>query len=909
MVKRAWLWLRSNLLRRRLEREMREEMAEHLARSTQRLMARGLPYAAARRQAEREFGNVTYLQEDARYARGTIWLDALLADVRFALRHFARRPVVTLVMFVVLAVGMSLSTLLFSYVHSYAVQPPPGIAAQDDLVRIRGSLSAGVHGRGSRALSEAELDEYRALTEHFDAVAGWTYTTVALDAADDAERRALEARATFVTPNYFTVLGVQPVPGPGLPTDADADPARAAVAVIGHRAWEELFASDPAVIGSTLSVNGVRVTVVGVAPERFNGVGGYTRLHVWLPLEARHLVMTDPPDQLRAAARLRAGVSRDAATAAVDVIARRIAHTEAQRAGDAETARQVRAQERAADVVPLLSANGDPMFDRDVRLMSLAIGLLALLVLLVTCTNVSALLTGLAAARRQEIAIRLSLGAPRSRIIRQLLTESAVLSATAAAAALGIVWLVLRTVPALLTFVPLEFGVTWPATTFTFAVALGAGVLFGLSPALHATRLAIATVMRDSTGTLAATRARLQRSLVVAQIAFTQPLIVLLAAVLVLVFSQLRPQTAGQTADHLITVALRDAITGSSAVAPAERAELQAAMQRLLDRLRATPGIAAATVDWSALRTPLGAWAVTAEDRTGGLAPYAVKLISERAAPGAFAARGIPLLRGRDFTPADAGPAAAEGADVAIIVGADLARTLWPGVDPLGRRLQPASDTATASAALVVVGVVDDPQTAARESGGDWRIWLPPDSARASLTLLVRTAATAAPLLPTLRSIVQEEMPGMVARVRTVADIEEENLRRFRTITGVLMGAGVMALLLSALGLYAVVAFAVGERAREIAVRMAVGARVQQVIRKFVADGLLLSGIGLALGLPLSLLGLRFIMGLDHDVPPVGLLPVTLIAALGVLLVATVAVWIPARRAAAIDPAVTLRRE
>jgi hypothetical protein len=162
VLNRARLWLRSNVLRRRLEREMREEMAEHLARSTARLLARGLSAEQAMREATREFGNVTWLQEEARYARGTIWLDAVTADARFALRHFARKPGTTIVMFVVLAVGMSISTLLFSYVHSYAVRPPLGIAREEDLVRIRGSASAGAAGRGVRTFSE---DEFLELSE------------------------------------------------------------------------------------------------------------------------------------------------------------------------------------------------------------------------------------------------------------------------------------------------------------------------------------------------------------------------------------------------------------------------------------------------------------------------------------------------------------------------------------------------------------------------------------------------------------------------------------------------------------------------------------------------------------------------------------------------------------------------
>ncbi|HEX7239451.1 MAG TPA: ABC transporter permease, partial [Longimicrobiaceae bacterium] len=819
-------------------------------------------------------------------------VDALFADLRFALRQFARRPGTTLTMFVVLAVGMSISTLLFSFVHSYAVRPPPGIALRDDLVRIRGSRTDGAGGRYSRTFSEDEFLGYRGLTGRFGAVAGWVDETVPLDAGGDAERRGLEARATFVTENYFSVLGVRPVLGPGLPSVRSDDPATAAVAVLGHAAWDQLFGRSPDVIGSTLTVNGVRVTVVGVAPERFTGargLGGHSSFQLWMPLPARRLVVPEPPGAFRAAGRLRPGVGPGAATAAVRVVAARTAATD----------EEVRALDPSTDVVPLLAANGDPMFDQDVRLMSLSVGLLGLLVLLVACTNVSALLTGLATARRQEIAIRLSLGAARTRLIRQLLTESALLATAAGAAALGIVWTVLRAVTRLVPLLPFEMGITWPATAFTFGVALAVGILFGLSPALHATRLAVASALQDSGGAIAGARARLQRGLVVAQIAFTQPLVVLLAAVLLVVLGEYRPRSRNDFGDRLITLSLR--LPAGSGTGQ----QLRATTARLADRLRATPGVEAAVVDWGG-GAPLGAYVVHPGDRVAGALQSAIRLSGERAAEGHFRVMDIPLLRGREFAPGDAGSVESR-TEAPVIVGADLARRLWAGADPVGRRLRAAGDSVKGAGTLVVVGVVDDPLAETRRAGEDYRVYLPPDTGRVPASMLLRTAGAAQPLVPAVRSVLQEEAPGMVARVRTLAEIEEEERRNFRLATGGVSAAGVMALLLSAVGLYAVVAFSVGQRTREIAVRIAVGARARQIARSFVADGLRLSALGLAFGLPLSLIGLRTLTTTLDGVPPVALGPVTAIAALGVGVVATAAAWIPARRAASVDPAVTLR--
>lgn len=863
---------------------MREEVAEHLARSTARFEARGLAPDEARREALREFGNVPWLQEEARYARGTVWADALGADLRFALRHFARRPWTSAAMFVVLVIGMSLSTLLFTGMWSYAVEPPPGVAADDDLVRIRGSRLIGRDCCVTRTFSRDEFDGYRGLTDHFTEVAGWSGADVVLRVEGAAGERVLQARGVFVTPNYFSLLGLDAAFGRGL-AGAEERPSSQLITVISHLTWLHLFERDPGVIGSSVLVNGVPVTVVGVAPESFRGLPDPGLLQLWLPLSTLDVVVADAPGSLRAIARLRPGVSRSTATAAVQVIAARAA----------ESSDELRLLEPSAQVVPLLARNNYAGFEEETRYFSVAIGLLALLVLLIVCTNASTLLTGLATARRHEIAVRLSLGAARRRLIRQLLTESVLLAIIAGLAGLAVVWAVIRVMILMVTVLPFEVYVRWPAVLFTFAIGLSVGVLFGLAPALHATRLALAGVLQES---ITAKRARLQRALVVAQIALTQPLIVLLAALLLLVIGELQPRRSSDSPERVIATSVS---LPSSGAEPMQR--LDQSMRRVVERLKATPGIESAVLTGGGV-APLGSYSVHAEDRAQGTSFDAFQLTGDAVDPEYFAVMGLPLIHGRTFASADI---VSSRLDVPIIVGDDLAR-LWGSANPVGLRLVPASDTA-AMRTMVVVGVIDVAEPGRTNQVRDHRIYLPADPDRMASGLLIRTVGLAEPMMPAIRGLIQEEAPATVVSLLTFAQVEAADELRFRSLTGGLSVAGVVALLLSAIGLYAVVAFAVGQRTREIAIRIAVGGSRRQLVGHFIGDGLRLSAIGLVLGLPVSLLGLRVLTILLRFPWPIPLAPITAIATVGVILVATAAVWIPARAAAAVDPAVTLRRD
>ena len=510
-MSKLFLWIRANLLRGRHEREMRQEMNAHLERATQRLIARGIPEGDARVQAEREFGNVEYLKTEGREARGTLWLDALLADTRFALRQYARRRGTTFMMFTVLAFGMSVSTLLFTVLFVYAKQAPPGVEVEG-LVRIRGIQDSREYGRYARTFSEAEFKAQSQLPQFTDVIAQIDNAVSFVPAVDDVNG-ARQGTVTFVTDNFFRVLGITPVVGGGLAAAND----RSTIAVLTHVAWEKYFGKRSDIVGSTISINGIAVTITGVAPPTFNGVRGKPDMNVWepiawMPLAAKPLIAPSIEPRYIIIARLREGVSTAAARAAVSAVA-----------ANSMTPDEISTDARAdADVVPLLSLNLSPSFEEGLRYMAVFIGVIAGLVLLVTCTNVSALLTGLASARRHEIAVRLSLGASRGRVIRQLVTESAVLAVIAGCAALGVVTGAVKLTMAMLPYMSLPLVVSWPITTYTFAIALVVGVLFGLSPALHATRLALSHVLRDSGSAIASSRARLQRGLVAAQIAFTQ---------------------------------------------------------------------------------------------------------------------------------------------------------------------------------------------------------------------------------------------------------------------------------------------------------------------------------------------------------------------------------------------------
>jgi predicted permease len=880
------------LHRGRAETEMENELRFHLEMETEKNLREGMGPEEARRQAVLAFGGVERVKEEVRDAHGMRPLEDLAMDARFALRHFRRAPLSTAAMILVLMLGIGVNAALFAVLHSVTTLPAPGIPRDPALVRIRGVESTSLVGRVRREMPLSEVREYERHRELFDGVAGWAEGSVALDLGD-SDRGAVAATALYVTGNYFPLLRVPLALGAGLPASAEGDDASTVLAaVISHSLWDRYFGGSPDVLGRTLEVDGVPVTIVGVAPPRFGGVdrGRASEPVLWLPLAARPLVRGSRAPALRgdsaflyAVARLRPGVTAEQAMPTVRAIG--------SRAAPGAPFGSIRRTDPSAEVVPLLADNARPGFESQLAARTRVFGAATLLILLVTCTNVSGLLVGSAAARRHEIAVRLSLGAGRGRILRQLLTESVLLALAAGILALWVLWVVLGVIGT--HFPDLQLVLDARVTAFTSGFALLTGILFGLSPALHATRLAVGEVLKDSAASVSGRRSWLHRGIVVVQVALTQPLLVGLGAVLLLVGGELDARPSRAVYDRIAKLTFS---TWSGNASLAQRGE---EMNRLVERLAAVPGVLAAVADVEGYSpTEL---TVPRDDRVPGISyPERLRVRLEYTPRGYLGLMDVPLVRGRDFTPEEQRDENPE-----LIIGEDLARELWGPADPIGRHLRDAGDPATATE-WVVVGVAGE-RTARTTTMGEPRIFVPNRGTPG--TVLVRTMGPAAAMLPALRAVASAEAPGLpISSATTLAALEAGQRSSILRVSGAAAAGGLVALLLSAIGLYAVISFAVSRRRREIGIRMAMGARAGQVVGTFFASGLRLSLLGLTIGLPLSLLALR-VLAHRVELPQMHtpLLAGTIAAV--VVAVAALATWIPARRAAEVDPVVVLRRD
>lgn len=912
-IRRAWARLRAHFGGHHdADADLRAELEAHVEMETEANIRRGLPPDEARRQALASSGGLTQAMESVRATRGLPWLESLAADLRYALRHFRRTPLSTVTMVLVLSLGIGTNVVLFTVFNSIATAPAPGIARDASLVRIRGTMRLeGMAEPQARLLSWPEVQEYAVRTDLFAAVAAYADESGLLTTGD-ASAAPVPVRLMYATPNYLRLLGVRPALGTEPPAEANvARLTTSPAAMISHALWQQRLGGAPDVVGRTIRVNDIPVEIVGVAPPRFVGADGGGSLAMWVPLAAYPLLQrrssavfaSDDSVFLSAAARLNPGFSTAAVTPIVAGLAARAgrpgqgsATTLATRVSDSLASRVA----PSADVVPMLASNARVGGRSDLLVSAATSAGFALLVLLITCTNVSALMVGLAVARRREIGVRLSLGAPRARLIRQLLTESVLLALIAAAVGLVVTTFGIRFMGTALEGIPL--AVDWRVTLGTCAVAIGAGLLFGVSPALHATRVSVGEVLKNSAAALAATRSRLQRVLVVAQIALTQPLLVGLGVVVAALVTDMRGATPPGVAERVVEIELD---TWAGRVSNAERASR---MQAVVERVAAMPGVvAAAPMQMGTIGAPL---TVHTADRVPGVTYAPAMPANLVAAPrGYFDAVGVPVVRGRDFAGAEyddpyGDPTRAPSYDV-VIIASDLARRLWGDADPIGRRLTLA--LSAPSKPMVVVGVVDAVAAGPSEAGGQTRVFVPYASLYTGV--IARTAGPALPMLNTLRAVVAADAPQMpIVRVQTVAQREAEFRRDVLRASGAAAGGGLLALLLSAIGLYAVVSFVVGQRTREIGIRTALGAPRGRVVGMFFGRGMVLSAVGIVLGVPLSVVVTRVVAGVLHW--PVGSAPVVGVAIAGVVLVvAAVAVWVPARRASGVEAVVALRAE
>ena len=895
---RARKSLQAVVARRRLEREMREELDAHLTQATARFLARGMTESDARQAAHREFGHRGSIEQSGREARGTQWLTDLGEDLRHASRYFARTPLASITIVLTLALGIGFSSAGFSVLDGLLYRPAPGVPDDPELVKIRGRVNVRPY---RRKVSWEELTSYAAQTRTFSAVVGWTESNVVIDPRV-ADRGVMKGREIFVTPNFFRTLQTRMFVGRWFEQSRfDQLSPPELTAIVSHDFARELDGADAAaMIGRTITVNGTSVTVIGVTMPRFNGPiqSGEPR-SIWLPLSTRAMltgdrrIFSDPEVAVfEAAARLQPGVTVAEALPAVRLVAARASVTAATpdvpgerrsyRGGDAQATRLL-----TADVVRLrgmmMQMQGPYRNLPEVAIVAMV----ALLILLVCTTTVNSLLLGAATTRRYEIGVRLALGASRWRVVRLLLTEIAMLAV--AGGLLG-----MYAFGAMIQVVEVAqdgFDVTPNGTTMVFTVvyALLTATLCGLSPALHATRTALAEVLKESAVTMSS-RTRLQRAFVVAQIAIAQPLVVSLGAALAFLAQDFRTSPYAALRERLIVVRI-DTNSGNNSSQPTP-------IPRLIERLRALPGVTTVVPLDATSHLGVSRFAVAEGDSVIGVEIELLAIV-----PGFLDAVDSPIMLGRDFVAADS------LLEVPPIILSDtLARRLFPS-GAVGRRVRATTSPDARELELEIIGVARAGTGGAFQFDDETPIAFAPRRGARGGALLIRTQSQAEPLLPLIKSTVMLEAPSFpLSRLTTMALSDAERNDELKRIGAAGLGSGGIALLLAAIGLYAMLSVAVGQRRREIGVRIAIGARRAQVVGMFFMSGLRTALLGLLIGLPFSIIALRLVGSeLGMTVGTAVIVAIVIMSAL--VVVASFASWLPARRAATVDPSLVLRSE
>ena len=800
-----------------------------------------------------------------------------------------------------MALGIGANTAIFTLVNTVMLKPA-AIERPDRLVEVYTYDSDGATPATS---SYPDYLEVRDLPV-FEAAAAYQLTI--LNRSENGVTSVLFAESA--AGNYFSTLGVRPLIGRAF-APADDRAGAPPTTVLGHAYWQRQFGGDPGVLGRTLTLNGRPVTVIGVAPPAYKGgLVGFV-VDLWVPLNIDYDLHPDGRDRVQRGnrslftkARLAEGVSLAEAQAAIDVTAARLS------AAYPDSNRDRKMALFASNDVRL-----HPLIDKAIAPIAALLMAVPGLVLLIACANVANLLIARASGRAREIAVRLAVGASRTRLVRLLLAESLTLSALGGAAGLASAWWLLRLVqgwapPGLPLPIALDLSMDLRVFWFTVIISFATGIVFGLAPALQATRPDLVPALKDEgAGGLLRSYRRfgLRNALVVTQVTVS---LVLLSAAALFVRSLQRAQDIDPGFERERAVILMPV----SVLGGVKKADRTTVTEALRDRLAAIPGVeSVALTD----RVPLGAMVrttgIVVDDQQPDQYGRGVDVDYAIGDASYFTTMRIPILRGRNFTPQDDKTTP----NVAIVSEAFVAR-FWPGIDPLGRQIRfatgirtdPQGDaTAEDLAPMTVVGVARD--TKVRTLGEDprpylYRPWRQTDS---DMSFVLRTAGDPALLVNTVRQTAQAAQPDLaILSLYTMREHLALMLTPPRLAAAMLAVFGTLAVLLASLGLYAVVAFTVARRTKEIGIRVALGASRRQVVSLVVREGMALVAVGVGLGFVLAAALTRplgaYLYGLD------GFDPLTFGSVAAVMAgTALVANYLPARRAVRVDPLKAIRYE
>jgi predicted permease len=817
-------------------------------------------------------------------------------DIRYALRTLRRSPAFTLAAVLTLALGIGANTTIFSVVSAVLLRPPAQVREPERLVQL---FTSDYSGPRYGASSYADYLDFREGAAGLSGLAAFAPSPLNFSTGGAASRVWGEE----VSDNYFTVLGVAPALGRTFVPDAQGTRRAEPVAVLSYALWQRAFGADSSIVGREVRVNGYPFTVIGVAPEHFQGSIRGVQADIWVPYVARGLlspgrtVGDGAADMQRGdrgmfvIGRLAPGVALATAQASLDAIARRLHDAYPQYWSD------VHGEPRAVTLVP----------ERDSRVLpqirGAVIGFFGLLMtvvalmLLICCANVANLLLVRAAGRRREVSVRLALGAGRARLVRQLLTESAVIAILGGVVGLLIAkWatgLLTAFQPPLPVPVELDISLDGGVLAFTALVAALTGLIAGAAPALGAARLDLVSALKGITSAGGPRRRRpaLRNVLVVSQVA-TCVVLLTMAGLL------LRSLRAAQNADLGFDPSGIAIFSTELANQGYDEARGRAFYEELLRRVAALPSVRAVSL---AENTPLG---LDYSRRGVGVEGYEpaqgedMEFGANIVGPGYLGLMRISLERGRDFTETDRA-----GSLPVAIVNESFARRFWPGEDPIGKRIR------IGDSAREVVGVAHDSRTRSLDESPAPYFYLPfLQFYQPNMTLEVRTAGDPADMIPAVRreiAALDRDLPVQSGTMEDALGLSLLPQRAGATLLGIFSALG---LVLASVGLYGVVAYAVAQRTRDLGIRMALGAESSDIYRVVLGHGVKLTLLGLIIGIVAALILARLAQGVLFGVSPTD--PITLGSVAAILaVVAFLASFIPARRATRVDPMVALREE
>jgi predicted permease len=888
----AWHRLKALVLRKRLDRDLEAELSFHLAMREAEYLRDGIAPERARDEARRQFGNVTHFKEETREMWTFPSFESLRQDVRFAFRTLRKSPGFTIVAVLALAIGIGGNTAIFSLVDSVRAHALP-YSEPDRLVQLWGNvLRARLERRGT---SYPDYSDWRKLTKSFVEVAAVDQQSVTLTGVDETERISSE----YVAAPYFSILGATPARGRTFSDAEDVVGQPSYVTVLSDGLWRRRFGADPQIVGRTITLTGRSYTVIGVMPPHFKGITDRAELWVPFAVYAPPTVMAERGNRgFAPIARLKPGVTVAAAQSEMDGIAKQL-----------EQAYPATNEKRGVEVSPL-----------DVELVgALRPALLTLMtavafVLLIACANVANLLIARSETRRREIAVRTALGAGRGRLMRQLITESCVLTGLGAIAGLAFAQ---GAVALLVAQSPVTFpsfvtpGLDARVAAFTVAVSLACGILVGLAPGLQARSVDLNSALKETArGSDGRRSQRLRNALVVAELAMAVVLLVG-AGLMIRSVRNLIALDPGFAPDHVL--AMRVSIPRANVPPPAPTLPGAAAPpaqpvilgRALLDRVRTVPGVSAV-----ALGTDLpldgggGAVFYAAEGMPPVNAQNVPRAYFHRVSPEFFATLRIPIVAGRSFEESEL-----TATSPALIVSERVIKRFWPGQDPIGKRVKFGQLTSQ-NPWLTIVGVVGEVKYRGLPDNptADPDVYLPFADRNAQISLAVRTSVPPSTLVAPIRALIRSVDPSIPVYATASMDELIASQTSQSRFTMWLMGVfAAIALALAVIGIYGVMSYLVSQRTREIGIRLALGARGADILRLVVGNGVRLIAIGIGIGVAAAVALQRLVSTLLFGVTAADAAAVVAIGILAV--VALIACYLPAVRATRVDPLRALRYE